>query len=116
MTNPQKRAGVAFESALRDELNRRLAAAGHSARAVRVSQTGAQDVGDLHLGDWTLQAKAYASVGDGILAGLHDVEAQRIAAGKSHGAVIAKVRGRGASGSVVALTLDEFIRLILEDR
>ena len=110
MSNPAKRKGTAFESAVVAHLK----AQGIPAR--RVAQTGAVDTGDIHgVSPFVLQCKAYKNVTDGLREGIEGAQRQAVAAGEPYGAAVVKRPRKSIADAYVVLTLDDFARL-LSDR
>lgn len=111
MANARKAKGTRFESDVRDRL--RL----WGLKAYRPAQEGRADVGDLHgVEPFVLQAKAWADVSAALREGLDGARVQARHAGQAYGAVVIK-RVRASIGLArVALTLDDFARVLLRLR
>ncbi|MFJ8472150.1 hypothetical protein [Kitasatospora sp. NPDC094011] len=101
MSNPNKAKGTAWESAIRDFLNRRLGLVDAAGRFLnpasadnvrRAAQEGARDVGDVHAWPFILEAKDVKSAAVPTWLRQATVEADH--AGFPFGVVVHKVRGR----------------------
>jgi hypothetical protein len=111
VANARKAKGTRFESDVRDRL--RL----WGLHAYRPAQEGRHDVGDLHgVEPFILQAKAWENVSAALREGLDGARVQARHAGRAYGAVVIK-RTRASIGLArVALTLDDFARVLLRLR
>ena len=110
MPNANAQKGARFERAVRDF----LAVVFGKFYVVRPHQEGYNDVGDIHLDPFTLQAKDVTRLD--ISGWLSDVETQRQNAGARYGAVVWKRRQRPAGDAVVMMTLDTFRALVADLR
>lgn len=112
MSNPAKRKGTAFESAVRDYLAGALDDVSSYAPR-RVAQEGWADTGDIHgVSPFILQCKAYrdttAALRDGVAGAV--VQAER--AGEPFGVAVVKRPRKPISDAVVAFRLSDFARLL----
>ncbi|WP_116214869.1 hypothetical protein [Streptomyces olivoreticuli] len=100
MANPNKQKGTAWESAIRDYLNRflglvdehgRLHAPMNGENVRRAAQEGARDVGDIHAAPFVLEAKNTAS--PAVPTWIRQAETEARHAGFPYGVAVRKVRG-----------------------
>lgn len=107
MSSPQKRKGGAWELAIRKFLR----AAGID--AFKPYEEGHEDAGDIHgIDPFIGQAKAYASIVDGIREGVAGAERQAVVAGQPFGVAIVKRPGKATGEAYVVMRLDTFARLL----
>jgi len=116
MSNPAKRKGTAWESALVKSLST-IFAGRYGLEPRRVAQTGALDTGDLHgLSPVVGQAKAYRNLADGLREGVDGVQLQAKRAGEPFGvAFVKRVRKPTELGYAVT-TVATFAALLLRLR
>lgn len=106
MTHPNAAKGARWELSVRRYLDSQL-----GPRTVRrPAQEGYLDVGDLHVGPWTLQCKdearhAFAGYVD-------DAEKQAVNALQPFGAAVVKRRQKGADRGYVVMSLETFARVL----
>lgn len=104
--NPAKQKGTAWESAVRDYL------VSSGLDACRVVQMGARDQGDIHVGEWALEAKNVAAINLGAFVDQAKKEADN--AGKAYGAAVVKRRGKGPAHGFIVIDLETFVRVVRE--
>ena len=104
--NRNKQAGTRWESAVVVYLREQ----GVDAR--RVAQTGVRDLGDIHAGDWTLEAKSVKSVD--LASFIDQAERERENAGKQYGVAIVKRRSHGTAKGYAVMTLETLARIMKE--
>ncbi|UQI46705.1 hypothetical protein M1P56_21305 [Streptomyces sp. HU2014] len=100
MANPNKQKGTAWESAVRDYLNRVLGLVGEygvfldpfdAGNVRRPAQEGARDVGDIHAAPFVLEAKNTKR--PAVPTWIRQAETEAGHAGFPYGVVVQKVRG-----------------------
>lgn len=103
MTNPAKAKGTSFETAIVNYLRE------YGIECHRVVQNGWRDLGDIHAGDWVLEAKNHKSID---LASFVD-QAEREAgnADKPWFVAVVKRRGKNVSESYVVMPLREWVAI-----
>ena len=107
MTSPNARKGKDFER----DVTRFLAEVfGRQVR--RPHAEGFEDVGDIHLSPFALQAKNYADVATALNVGVKGAEEQAVRAEEPFGAAVIKKRGASIAEARVAMSLRTFRRLI----
>jgi Holliday junction resolvase len=104
MPNPQKRKGTSWESAIVAFLRER------GIDAVRVAQTGVKDTGDIHAGEWMIEAKNARSID--LAAFCDQTENERQNSGKTYGVVVVKRRNHGAAKGYAVMTLETLARIM----
>lgn len=108
MANPAKAKGSRWELAIRQFLR----AAGID--AFKPYEEGWDDSGDIAgIDPFVGQAKAYASIVDGIREGVAGAERQAVVAGQPFGVAIVKRPGKSTGEAYVVMRLDTFARLLL---
>lgn len=107
MANANKAKGTRWES----DVVRYLRENGFR-QARRAAQEGRKDVGDIHVRDFALQAKAYTNVAEGVRAGVERVAEQRDNAGLAYAAAVIKRPRKNVREGLVVMTLHEFVRLL----
>ena len=75
---------------------------------------GFEDVGDIHLSPFCLQAKNYADVATALRVGVEGAEIQADRAEETYGVAVIKRRGKGAEHAFVAMSLRQFRELVAE--
>lgn len=75
---------------------------------------GFEDVGDIHLSPFVLQAKNYSDVATALRVGVEGAEIQASRAEERYGVAVIKRRGKGAADAYVAMSLETF-RDLVED-
>lgn len=103
MTNPNKAKGDRFEL----ELTRYLADV-HGRQVRRPHQEGYEDVGDIHLSPFVIQAKNWRTITEALNVGLAGAHVQAEHAEEPYGVVAVKRRGKPASQAYVAMTAETF--------
>lgn len=107
MSNPNKAKGTAWERAVR----RFLRAAGIP--AFKPYEEGHEDAGDVHgIDPFVGQAKAYASIVDGIREGVAGAERQALVARLPFGVAIVKRPRKPTGAAYVVMTLATFARVL----
>lgn len=107
MSNPQKRKGTAWETAI----VRFLREAG--LYAIKPRQEGALDVGDVHVeGLVVLQAKDYRDLATGIREGVEGVRVQRGHAGLRFGFAVVKRARKPVEDAYVVMRLGDLPDLV----
>ncbi|MEU8619954.1 hypothetical protein [Streptomyces sp. NPDC048623] len=120
MANPHKTRGTAWESAIRDFLNRFLGLvdetgalrdpmSGDNIR--RAAQEGARDVGDIHAAPFIIEAKDVAS--RAVPTWLRQAEVEAVHAGFPHGVVVHKTRRAPVHAGRVHFTVRTWTRVRL---
>jgi len=107
MSNPNKAKGTRFESDVVDFLRKE-----GLTDARRVVQTGRLDSGDIHVGGWALQAKAWKSLTDALREGVDGAMRQHAVAGLPWGAAVIKRPRKNVKEAYVVLPLKHFARLL----
>ncbi|MFB6726808.1 hypothetical protein ACFCV3_41955 [Kribbella sp. NPDC056345] len=107
MTSPNKAKGDRFEL----ELTRYLAEV-HGRQVRRPHQEGYEDVGDIHLSPFVIQAKNYRSVTEALNVGLAGAAVQAVRAEEPYGVVAVKRRGKSAEHAYIAMTAATFRDLV----
>lgn len=107
MTSPNARKGKDFE---RDVARFLMEDFGRSVR--RPHPEGFEDVGDIHVGPFALQAKNYGNVTTALTEGLKGAEIQASRAEQPFGAVVIKRRGAPVGDARVAMSLRTFRALL----
>ena len=109
MSNPNKRKGTVFESAVRDYLNTALP----DMNVYRPAQAGAKDTGDLHgLPGMVVQCKAYKDVTAGLREGVAGAKVQAVNAGVPFGVAVVKRPRKLIGEAYVVMELADFVRLL----
>lgn len=110
MSNPNKAKGTAWESAIVTFLQ------DGGLWAARRVQHGWADSGDVDLGpgDFTIQAKNYKNVTDGVREGVEGAEKQAAVAGTDYGVAVVKRARKPVSEAYAVMTLRMFRRLAFE--
>ncbi|GAA0627474.1 hypothetical protein HPO96_37085 [Kribbella sandramycini] len=109
MTSANKAKGARWEL----DIVRYLAAVfGRKVR--RPHAEGFEDVGDIHVSPFCLQAKNYADVGTALRVGVAGAELQAARAEEKYGVAVIKRRGKGAADAYVAMSLAAFRDLVEE--
>lgn len=73
---------------------------------------GFEDIGDIHLSPFVLQAKNWGDVASALREGVAGAEVQADRAGEPYGVAIIKRRGKGAEHAYVAMSLRQFRDLV----
>lgn len=94
----------------------RYLAAAFGRRVRRPHAEGFEDVGDIHLSPFVLQAKNYADVATALRVGVEGAEIQATRAGEPYGVAVIKARGKGAEHAYVAMSLRQFRILVADYR
>ncbi|MBZ4319549.1 hypothetical protein [Streptomyces huiliensis] len=112
MANPNKAKGTAWESAVRDYLNRSLGLVSDDGRPLdpfdgmtvrRAAQEGARDIGDVHAPPFVLECKDVKA--PAVPTWLRQAEREAAHANYPFGAVVHKTRGRGAASGRVHVSV-----------
>jgi hypothetical protein len=103
MANPNKAKGDRWELDLVRELAKL-----HGRQVRRPHQEGYQDVGDIHLSPFVIQAKNYRTVTEALNIGLAGAQVQAVHAEEPYGVVAVKRRGRPTSEGYIAMTVATF--------
>ncbi|MFJ4794000.1 hypothetical protein [Kitasatospora purpeofusca] len=120
MSNPNKRRGTAWESAVRDYLNGELDLLGADGKvrdpffwgnARRPAQEGSKDVGDVHLVPFVLECKDVKS--PSVPGFLRQAETEAENAGFPFGVAIVKTRGAATRRGKVYFTVSTWTRVRL---
>ncbi|MGW1277572.1 hypothetical protein ACWD4V_11540 [Streptomyces tsukubensis] len=120
MTNPNKRKGTAWESAVRDYLNKAYGLVDSEGafrdpfdpmNARRAAQEGARDVGDVHAAPFILECKDVEK--SAVPKWLRQARAEAVHAGFPYGVVVAKVRGSGVGAGRVHFDVRTWTRVRL---
>ncbi len=120
MANPNKAKGTAWESEIRDYLNRFLGLVDDDARITnpfsamnvrRPAQEGARDVGDVHAAPFVLEAKNTA--GSAVPTWIRQAEIEAVHAGFPYGVVVQKARGRRTRWGRVHVSVRTWTRVRL---
>lgn len=106
MANPNKAKGTAHETNIVNFL------ASEGITANRVVQTGAKDTGDIHTGDFVLQAKNWHDISSALREGTDGAQRQAEHAGKPFGVAVIKRPRKGIADAYVAMPLRVFARLL----
>lgn len=124
MTNRNKAKGTAWESAVRDFLNRALGLVDEVTAMFhdptdpdnvhRKAQEGRADVGDLWARPFVLEAKNERTIR--LSAYVEQAEAEAQNAGLPYGAAVVKRRGKGAGAGYVVMSLATFARFLRDYR
>lgn len=77
---------------------------------------GFEDVGDIHLSPFVLQAKNYADVSTALRVGTEGAEIQAARAGEPFGVSVIKRRGKGPADAYVCMTMRQFRILVADYR
>ena len=107
MANPNKARGDRHERETRNFL-----AEVFGRLVKRPRQEGLQDVGDIHVSPFVLQAKNWRDTVAAIRAGVEGAEEQARNAEEPYGVAVVKMRGKGAAYSRVVMTLATFRRVL----
>lgn len=106
MSNPNKRKGTLWESAIVTFIRERI-----GLRAYRPAQSGLRDEGDIHGVDpFILQAKDDKSFA--ISKWVADAEAQAVNAGQPFAAVVVKKRRASTGRAYVIQSLDQWVQVL----
>ncbi|GAA1701501.1 hypothetical protein [Fodinicola feengrottensis] len=110
MSSANKAKGTAFETAIVRFLQ------DGGLRAARKIQHGYLDDGDVDIGpgDFTLQAKNYRNVTDGVREGVEGAEKQAAVAGTDYGVAVVKRARKPVADAYVVMTLRMFRKLAFE--
>ncbi|MFJ4666746.1 hypothetical protein [Kitasatospora purpeofusca] len=120
MANPNKQKGTAWESAVRDYLNRVLGLSAEDGRPVdpfdalnvrRAAQEGAKDVGDVHAVPFILECKDVTK--GAVPTFLRQAEVEAVNAGFPYGVAVVKVRRANVSVGRVHYTVRTWTRVRL---
>lgn len=124
MTNRNKAKGTAWESAVRDFLNRALGLVDEVTAMFydptdpdnvhRKAQEGRADVGDLWARPFVLEAKNERTIR--LSAYVEQAEAEAVNAGLPYGAAVVKRRGKGVGAGYVVMSLATFARFLRDYR
>lgn len=120
MANPNKTRGTAWESAVRDYLNRFLGLVDgsgtfrdpfHPGNVRRAAQEGARDVGDVHAAPFILECKDVKS--PAVPAWIRQAEIEAVHAGFPYGLAVRKVRGASVAMGRVHVSVRTWTRIRL---
>jgi len=108
VSNPSKRRGTEWETAVTRFLREELGDHGDDIR--RVAQTGRHDTGDIRAVPFALECKNVAKID--LAAFVEQAEREAGHAGVPYGAAVVKRRGKGPAAGYVVVSLATFARIL----